>query len=253
MTMSRTVGAGMGKGGDRGSIIPRFATSSVTTPDFRWLAAEAWTDERKLEFARFRQALPQSNAYAPVPWESNRRRVPPVLVGRWLLERDEGAAAVGAAEVVGILRAFRTLHVTVTRCGDERSGGWVRAENQAALSLLLSAVMMAARADLVVLALADEAAAAALGEAGWGVVKEVWVPQRTLFVDAFEEAPAARRMQTVTVDPHEWWLTDRGAADRKTLSYLEKRLDLEEREAEASARPPRQGMLMRMSRLLRWR
>lgn len=232
-------------------IVPRLATSSLTTAEFRWLHTEAWDDRQKTAFAALRQSDRPLNLYAGVPYESGRRRPAPELTGRWLLEWPAGEPRA-VVEAQGFLKAFRTVHVVVTRYDD--AGGW-NPKTLPALSLMLSGLMLLTHADLFIVIPIEEQAAGAISFAGWGSRKSVWSPVLPQVWDAaLLQGALAMPADVVAIDPHEWWLQDHGVADRRTLSYLEKRLDSEAR-AEKSRMQGRQrsrGFFGRLSRLLRW-
>jgi hypothetical protein len=228
-------------------MIPRFPPTSLTTPTIRWLHEEAWDDRQKAAFFRLRVA-PAAGLFAPLPPLVGRNvsRRPGGLrpLGRWLLETAAGeplASAEGHAQVMQFTK--------ITLLLSDAAGGWAQEPAAGAVSLLISGVTLLSGADLLRLVPLDAAAGEALKAAALGEAREVWSPY---FPDAWVlGAPAGLRLPTITIDPHAWWTTDRGARDRKILAYLEKRVANEADQARP-ARPRPLGVLSRISRLLRW-
>jgi hypothetical protein len=231
-----------GRAGASASIVPRFTTASLTTKDFRWLHPEAWNDEQKTRFCELRQAQ-LLGATKPAPYVHPRRRVPPTTVGRWLLELGgEGGDVVAAVDAEILITGFRTLHVLVSRC--EAPGGW-SSDRRAALSLMVSGLIILTKADVVRLVPLDRATGEALDGFGFGDAQPLW----TLKHEGMTATPVT--VKSVTIDPHAWWESETGQADQKTLTYLEKRIALEEEKARPP-RSPKRGFSAIISSFLRW-
>lgn len=179
---------------------------------------------------------------APVPFVHARRRVPPLLVGQWLLENAAGCS-VAMVEAEALVTRFNTVHVLVSRC--EESGGWT-GDRLAALSLMISGLIIMTRADFVRVIPMDLKTSEELRATGFGPVSELWSP---LSVDGL---PSSVRLATLTLDPHEWWLKEPGLSDQATLAYLEKRIRLEDEKTKPPRHARRSGIFNMMQRLIRW-
>lgn len=238
---SRSFGLGTGAG-ECGSSIPRFAVSSLTTREFRWLHPEAWNDEHKERFLALRQG-PASGLYAPPPFVHARRRIPPMKVGQWLLETDDGGVlAVVEAEV--LQSHFNTLQIVVSKCCGDL--GWREPLATRALSFVISGLAIMTKADVVRVVPLTRAIAAELAGFGWGTTQEVeaFVAQSATLVPF--------RLKTLTIDPHQWWEVEPGKSDRVALGYLEKRIKFEDEKNEKPERRQRPGLFGLLSKLIRW-
>jgi hypothetical protein len=211
----------------------------LSTKAFKWLHTEAWNDDKNAHFVAFRQA-PPLGAFAGVPYESGRRRTPPTLVGRWLLE-DEGGAPLAAVEAQGYWRGFRSLHVLISDCA--APGGW-QGEWLEALSFMVSGLFILTEADVVRLLPTGSAGAEQLLASDFGVAMPVWTPFRAA-------APIGGQwLTTVVCDSSGWWQRPIAQRDRAALTYIEKRRDMADRmEQLENSRPRRGGILTRLTRL----
>lgn len=240
-------GTGLRRGtkAKRESIIPRLAVSSLTTPDFRWLYAEAWNQAQMAAFQRLRQG-PATGMFRPPPesFGARARHAEASICGRWLYAPGPGDEVLIALEAQAFFRNFRIVHAVV--CAEP---GVSAAAHRDAISLMISGLLIMTRADLVVL-LGDPAPfARELGAFQWGEARAVWSPSTELahFDDELEHGLTA---QQISLDPTTWWASPHGEADRATLAYLEKRMDLDAKIM--PKRRQRRSLASRLGRFLRW-
>lgn len=231
----------------RDSIIPRIAASSLSTPEFQWRYTDAWNDDDMSAFMALAQP-PTSGFFRPLPFETGRRREPGQLAGRWLLgigREGERSAATMSVEAQAYFRQFRVLHLIIGS-----GGGAFREHSAEALSLMISALIIFTRCDVVKLIPDTLATADNLAALGWGDMRRAWSP-RDPFLSLIDAAgPVSELRGLVSIDPHEWWMTEGGARDKQILSYLEKRMDMADRLK--PGRKPKRDVFARLSRLLRW-
>src|SRR5688500_5534447 len=135
---------------NRPSIIARFFTNSLTTKEFKWLHQEAW-NEQQLDYFAAERATPPTGLAKDPPFETGRKRLPPVLAGRWALEFEKDVP-VAWAEVWAFERKFGILHLNVSPC--TAPGGWSGASLEA-LSFLISGIFLMSGADLLRLGTAN--------------------------------------------------------------------------------------------------
>ena len=231
----------------RDSIVARFALNSLTTAAFRWLLPEAWDDANYQAFLAVRQTADLGIFRAPPAMgpTSLRRHAAPVAVGRWLLEFT-GEKPVMAVEAHAFYRNFKVLQVIVA--GPRRP---LEKREEEAFSLMISGLFIMTKADLLNIIPSEPALGAAISALHFGESRQAWSPAGELIGLFDEAAPVGRKSTTVTIDPHQWWETERGARDRQTLAYLEKRVDLGEKIG-AVRRRSRPNLMARLSRFMRW-
>ena len=218
----------------RASSIPRFSPTSLTTPRVRWLHEETWDDAQKASYQRLRLA-PSAGAYTPPPFVRNRRAEAPFLVGRWLLEWADGTP-VAAAEAQAQMTKFRSITLFIS------AAPWDAGEAKAALTLLVSGLIILTAADRMRLLPLSEAGGEALVKAEVGTASELWTPLATMA----RTTRGGLRLTAIAVDCVAWWTSAHGAADRRTLAYLEKRLELEAERAALRAAAKKQSAKPRL-------
>jgi len=221
----------------------------------RWVEAEGWEEAHQRAFAELMDAPPWGLA-KPLPFENGKRRAASEIAARWLLYIGDApkngapsTPAVAAVEAHGFSRTFRMVRLNISACS--APDGWSGPARDA-LALLVSGVFLMARADHVTLDPRTPVAAAQLGRLGqaFGERRDVWSPNAwsTWGLDA----PAGLTSVAFDLSPAAWWTGELGATGRKTLAYLEKRIDLEERLRPRLQRR-RRGFLSRLSGLMRGR
>jgi hypothetical protein len=223
-----------------------FSLSSLSTKSFVWLKESDWDDGEKADFCRLRQ-VPPAVIYQPLPYIKARKRDAPRLVGRWLFQ-DLKQQAFGFAEVEAHVTNFSLLTVLLSPCAFP--GGWTHAIGRDGLSLLISGLIIMTKADVVTLVPVDGRTSDELATVGFGDPRNLWSPYLSL---ARLRSPVSGiKVQTRDVDAVQWW--EKAGDDRKTLAYLEKRLENEElsQKAQQGQRKKPLGLLERLNRLLRW-
>lgn len=237
------------------SIIPRFAVRSMSAGPLRWVEAEGWEEAHQRAFAELMCAYPWGLA-KPLPFENGKRRAAPEVAARWLLYIGDvpkngapSTPAVAAVEAHGFARTFRMVRLSITACS--ATEGWSGPARDA-LALLVSGVFLMTRADHVTLDPRTPAAAAQLARLGtaFGERRDVWSPHSSTTWGL--DVPTGVATVAFDVSPATWWTSELGATGRKTLAYLEKRIDLEER-LKPRLQRRRRGFLSRLSGLMRGR
>jgi len=246
---------------------PRIGATSFTTTSFRWLHEEAWDNEQKAAFLRFRQA-PACGLYAPAAYVRQRRGADVVAPQRWLLHAGKTEPGLqlladnyqAAAEATVLRRNFTTLQILFA--WQPGRPDCDTATLRQSLAFLISGLIILCSADVVRLVPIARATGAdasielrelkdLIASFGFGTLQTLWTPVATP-----ERLAANARggvdIPILTIDPTDWWENDVGAKDRQALAYLEKRLQVEEELAKAAAAPPRGGFLARLSRFLSW-
>lgn len=229
-----------------GFIIARLAAISLSTRDYRWLHERDWEDPQRVAYAELRQAV-AVGAFSALPYEKNKRRTPAKVFGRWVLEFPQGTARAVAEVQVYAKSKFPTLHVLVSAF----DGGAWRGSEAEALAMLVSALFVAAQADVIkVLPLAPRVEAE-LVALGWSEPVQVWTPYKLDVLLRNPELDPGVMLRVLVLGSHEWWASEQGKRSRATLSYLEKRVEAAKR-AEA---PPKAGKIRRgfLARWLTWR
>jgi len=213
------------------SSVPQIYSTSITTPSFRWLHEEAWENPEKIAFAELRQA-PAAPIYAAPPLVNTAKRAAPQTIGRWLLApplSQSGSAATGtaiafiaAAEVQLTQGHFTTITILLSPPQDPNMS-WRDSTAKAALTLLISGLILLTQADQVrLIPLSTNMAAdlATLGLSQHG--RDLWAPLNSLTL--LGSGPNRTLLRSIDIEPGEWWTLAVAAADRSTLGYLEKRL-----------------------------
>ncbi len=192
---------------------------------------------------------PASGFFRPLPFETGRKREAGQLAGRWLLfagGEGEHGAPILSVEAQAYFRQFRVLHVNV----GSASGGLPETA-VAALSLMVSALMILTRCDVLKVIGGTAETARALAALGWGDERPAWSPRDTLTALGDGGGPVGVTRALVSVDPFAWWETEHGARDKQILSYLEKRMDMAERRE--PGRVVKRRLFTHLSRFLRWK
>jgi len=236
--------------------VPRIYATSMTTPAFRWLHEEGWDGRQLQAFAQLREA-PAAPLYAPPPLVRTPRKPTPLTVGRWLLTPPlpgQGPATEAEPDLVrGIAEAqltqtqFTTL--TILLSPPRRPFlSWGNDQDKAALTLLISALILISQADQVRLLPLHASFLPALAQLGLSPhSRDLWVPLHSLSL--LSGGPSHMHLSSIDIDPGEWWTLADAAAARSTLSYLEKRLVTLNKAAErAFSDRKRPGLLRLFSR-----
>ena len=212
--------------------IPQIYATSITTAAFRWLHEEAWGDLEKLAFAELRQA-PAAPIYAAPPLVKARKRSAPQTIGRWLLTpplSPSGStptctpdAPIAAAEVQLTQSHFTTITLLLSPLQNPNTS-WRESTAKAALTLLISGLILLTQADQVRLIPLNSNIIPDLATLGFSQHgRDLWVPLNSLTM--LGGGPNHTVLHSIDIEPGEWWSLAFAAADRSTLSYLEKRLD----------------------------
>lgn len=248
------------EGGAR-SMIPRVSSRSLvslSTKGFQWLHENEW-GEAEIDYFYANWPAPQSGITRH-PAFVRRDKYHPRLVflGRWvrfsgsaqgrLQVMDRATAELdGAVEAEVLMSTFVQVNLLIAPI--RVVGGWVAASDS--LSLIVSGIAMMTKADLVRLIPTAPEVAGQLASLGWGEPCPVWTPDVGFLSKKPLNAKKAHVVQTRKIDPLAWWESDAGQRDHRTLSYLEKRMSLQELKEE-SCPSQRQGFFQRLGRLMRW-
>ncbi len=200
------------------SIIPPLAANSFSTSECRWLHSEAWND-RHFEYFTQNYQPEIGNIAKPYPFNHGRKSQPPQVEGRWILE-DLDQNLKGWIEVWGSYGTFRKAQILVSNHQD----GWVQAQSNQ-LAFILSAVLLSSKADLVELIMSSQRQIESLND--WGEFKNIW---------SIDEGDLTRvdgnpmlKTRVLQITPSKWWQSSIGRRQKTALSYLTKRIEMEER------------------------
>jgi hypothetical protein len=187
--------------------------------DYKWLHPEAWNDERLEYFAATSQASFWNLTKSP-PFYRDRRRSPPQIEGRWILE-DNQTGMQAIAEAVGYYGSYRRCILRIS----EPEAGWTETF-QERLAFLISGLLLMNAADLLYLIPSRSHSLAPLVESGFGVSSQVTTFSREAIL--YTNGPIIQRQTIIKVDPFSWWESKWGKDNKITLRYLQSRREAEE-------------------------
>jgi len=207
------------------------AATSLTTASFKWLHEEAWDDAAKNAYSGLKILAPVGLYASPSTVRVARRAgaafkgmppsnaTVPINYGRWLLAPVD-SPILGAADAVLRTAHFKTLWLTLVLAPGVT---WEQAPVRPAVTLFISALMMLSAADQVrIVTPGHEDAGQVFGSGEFYSKLQLWTPYQSLA--RLAGSPDALRLAVLLLDPNDWWQQDFAAADRKTLSYLERRI-----------------------------
>ena len=168
------------------------------------------------------------------------------MLGAWLLlSLEKVPLAMVEAQIV--VTGYSRLSVLVSAV--KADGGWRDPKAKAALSLLVSGLIIMTRSDLVTLLPLGPSVEGELADLGFGAKRTLWSPY--LSTTRLQHDITGIRVESRAIEAHEWWLTEGGERDQKTLAYLEKRVRIDEEKAKPP-KPKARGFMERINGLLRW-
>jgi len=204
------------------SITP-FALQSITTDQFRWLHTEAWEDKHyeffiekraKYSFSHFRDDLKQSE---------NQRQPRPMPAQRWILNHQaEPSRPLGWVEATKITgtyqRGFVLFHLNLTNQDD----GW----QCAALVHFASALFIAGKLDVLTIQAVEKDLEDKFSNLypSWDWNHDVLNVQKKTSQWMASKAGPIIRGRTARYDAPSWWERADAQAEKRKLSYLERRV-----------------------------
>jgi hypothetical protein len=210
------------------------AANSFSTSICRWIHLEAWTD-RHYEYFVDNYQTHIGNIAKPIPCNLGRKSQPPQIEGRWILENADGDY-LGWVEVTGYYGIFRKSQILFSH----QSNGW-NGELLDQLAFIISAIMISSKSDLVSLIGTNPEQTNSLNENEWGTSKELWTFNENGLVKHDQEPSLT--CATIEIDPIEWWQTSVGRRQKAALSYLQKRITMDEKR---SGRIRKKSIFVRM-------
>lgn len=246
----------------RYSIVSRFLTTSFTTSQFRWIHEEGWEKNALFDLMPFLTHPPLGINKGPSHRYSKNRTQQIFPIGAWALYSSDGSQCLGLVKAVGLFGSFLQihLHTSLTDSQDLCSDTlWMQA-----LSYLISAIFIGSECDVIKIfstlrSLRD------CHEDSWKKaflapnIKRIWTPLPTLVRLALmqniqpntNDQPLfqGRFIDSISIDPMDWWSSEFGQKTQKELHYLVARKTSEKDRQKQQKSSPRKS---RWTKFLRW-
>jgi len=202
------------------SIVTPFASSSIVSSKYKWLAKDRWSDHH-FEFTKSIVRFKSLNLLKPPP-SAFFMKGATISSAQWVLESSENPeTSSGWAEAHGYKHNFSTVFLMFYLSP--------KTSRFDQLSLLVSSLFISGRCDQIrMIGLEPSQIDQQLREVA--EAKKILSFDRR-YLEQSSKVPAHRYFDTFTITAEQWWETEQSADDKIELNHLVQKEELKQRQA----------------------